>query len=239
MFVSGRSQELGEALGEAKQLLVKVYDSAKRASAARRVARNLDVLVRGVAACAGGAGPPVEFEATPECRVGSQRILCAFGLLLKHILETAQEASSDAASEAFVPNVSHVLRAMFAHFRKQLGERGERDVERLLGNASSCRDALRMLGKVPSYQSDEGKRIIANMVSVADLTRKGFVNGDVSTVMSPRTVLTWAQNAEIFGDVAFAFRVTFLNKCDELERPVIAEYFQRAFGEDLVLDKAA
>jgi cobaltochelatase CobS len=89
------------------------------------------------------------------------------------------------------------------------------------------------LGKVPSYQSEEGKRIIANMVSVADLTRKGFVNGDVSTVMSPRTVLTWAQNAEIFGDVAFAFRVTFLNKCDELERAIVAEYYQRCMGEDL------
>ena len=71
------------------------------------------------------------------------------------------------------------------------------------------------------------------MVSVADLTRKGFVNGDVSIVMSPRTVLTWAENAEIFDDIAFGFRVTFLNKCDELERPIIAEYFQRCMGEDL------
>ena len=79
-----------------------------------------------------------------------------------------------------------------------------------------------VLGKVPSYQSSEdGERVIGNMVSVADLTRKGFVNGDVSTVMSPRTVLTWAQNAEIFGDVGFAFRVTFLNKCDELELSLI------------------
>ena len=88
--------------------------------------------------------------------------------------------------------------------------------------------------KVPSYSaSDDGKRVIGNMVSVADLTRKGFVNGDVSTVMSPRTVLTWAQNAEIFGDVGFAFRVTFLNKCDELERAIVAEYYQRCMGEDL------
>ena len=91
-----------------------------------------------------------------------------------------------------------------------------------------------MLGKVPSYQaSDDSKRVIGNMVSVAELTRKGFVNGDVSTVMSPRTVLTWAQNAEIFGDVGFAFRVTFLNKCDELERAIVAEYYQRCMGEDL------
>jgi cobaltochelatase CobS len=91
-----------------------------------------------------------------------------------------------------------------------------------------------VLGKVPSYQaSDDSKRLIGNMVSVAELTRKGFVNGDVSTVMSPRTVLTWAQNAEIFGDVGFAFRVTFLNKCDELERAIVAEYYQRCMGEDL------
>lgn len=89
-------------------------------------------------------------------------------------------------------------------------------------------------GKVKAYEeTDAGRRTISNMVSVADLTRKGFINGDVSIVMSPRTVLTWAQNAEIFGDVGFAFRVTFLNKCDELERPIVAEYYQRCMGEDL------
>ena len=77
-----------------------------------------------------------------------------------------------------------------------------------------------ILGKAKSYTaSDAGRRTVSNMVSVADLTRRGFVNGDVSVVMSPRTVLTWAQNAEIFGDMGFAFRLTFLNKCDELERP--------------------
>ena len=91
-----------------------------------------------------------------------------------------------------------------------------------------------VLGKAKSYaETDTGHRMISNMVSVADLTRKGFINGDVSIVMSPRTVLTWAQNAEIFGDVGFAFRVTFLNKCDELERPIVAEYYQRCMGEDL------
>ncbi len=89
-------------------------------------------------------------------------------------------------------------------------------------------------GKVKQYASDdEGKRVISSMVSVADLTRKGFVNGDLSIVMSPRTVLTWAQNAEIFGNVGFAFKLTFLNKCDELERPIVAEYYQRCLGEDL------
>ncbi len=80
---------------------------------------------------------------------------------------------------------------------------------------------------------DNGKQTIANMVSLADLTRKGFINGDVSVVMSPRTVLTWAENADIFGDIAYAFRVTFLNKCDELERPTVAEYYQRCMGTDL------
>jgi cobaltochelatase CobS len=71
------------------------------------------------------------------------------------------------------------------------------------------------------------------MVRVADLTRNAFVNGDLSTVMSPRTVITWAQNAEIFGDLAFGFRITFLNKCDELERGLVAEFYQRCFGEEL------
>lgn len=88
-------------------------------------------------------------------------------------------------------------------------------------------------GKVPAYQDAKGLKLIANMVSVAELTRSGFVNGDVSIVMSPRTVLTWAENAQIFNDVGFAFRVTFLNKCDELERPIVAEYFQRCIGQDL------
>ncbi len=71
------------------------------------------------------------------------------------------------------------------------------------------------------------------MIRVADMTRNALMAGDISTVMSPRTVITWAQNAEIFGDIGYAFRVTFLNKCDELERPLVAEFYQRAFGEDL------
>ncbi len=88
--------------------------------------------------------------------------------------------------------------------------------------------------KVPSYQTNEGRRTIAAMVRVADLTRNAFMNGDISTVMSPRTVITWAENAEIFsGDIGNAFRMTFLNKSDELERGVIAEFYQRAFGQDL------
>ena len=88
--------------------------------------------------------------------------------------------------------------------------------------------------KVPTYQTDEGRRTIAAMFRVADLTRNAFMNGDISTVMSPRTVITWAENADIFGgDIGNAFRMTFLNKCDELERGVIAEFYQRAFGQDL------
>jgi cobaltochelatase CobS len=71
------------------------------------------------------------------------------------------------------------------------------------------------------------------MVRVADLTRNAFMNGDISTVMSPRTVITWAENADIFGDIGFAFRVTFLNKCDELERAIVAEFYQRSFGQEL------
>jgi cobaltochelatase CobS len=74
---------------------------------------------------------------------------------------------------------------------------------------------------------------VANMVKVAELTRNGFMNGDISTVMSPRTVITWAQNTAIFKDVGFAFRLSFLNKCDEAERVMVAEYYQRVFGTDL------
>jgi cobaltochelatase CobS len=90
-----------------------------------------------------------------------------------------------------------------------------------------------VLAKSPGYQTAEGKKTIAAMVRVADMTRNAFINGDISTVMSPRTVITWAENAVIFGDVGFAFRVTFLNKCDELERANVAEFYQRCFGEDL------
>jgi cobaltochelatase CobS len=91
-----------------------------------------------------------------------------------------------------------------------------------------------MLAKEPGYNTPEGKEIVSNMVRVADLTRAGFMAGDISTVMSPRTVLTWAQNAKILGDnVGFAFQVSFLNKCDEAERTIVAEYYQRCFGGDL------
>jgi cobaltochelatase CobS len=91
-----------------------------------------------------------------------------------------------------------------------------------------------ILAKVKSFaKSDAKRKQVGAMVRVADLTRSAFINGDLSTVMSPRTVITWAENADIFGDLGFAFRVTFLNKCDELERPLVAEFYQRAFGEEL------
>jgi cobaltochelatase CobS len=91
-----------------------------------------------------------------------------------------------------------------------------------------------VLAKMGSDGSDPKlKKRVEAMVALADLTRAGFIAGDISTVMSPRTVITWAENAKIFGDVGFAFRLTFLNKCDEAERSTVAEYYQRCFNEDL------
>jgi len=81
--------------------------------------------------------------------------------------------------------------------------------------------------------SEEGMAKISNMVRVADLSRSAFMNGDLSTVMSPRTVITWAENAEIFEDVGLAFQLSFLNKCDELEKGLVAEFYQRCFDEEL------
>ncbi len=90
-----------------------------------------------------------------------------------------------------------------------------------------------ILSKNKKLNNKDGKEKISNMIKVADLTRKGFMNGDISTVMSPRTVIHWAENSTIFKDVGYSFRVTFLNKCDEMEKKIISEYYQRCFGEDL------
>ena len=90
-----------------------------------------------------------------------------------------------------------------------------------------------ILAKNKSLNNPKGKEKASNMIKVASLTRKGFIAGDISTVMSPRTVLHWAENAEIFKDIGYAFRVTFLNKCDEIEKNTIAEYYQRCFGQEL------
>src|SRR3979490_879796 len=87
--------------------------------------------------------------------------------------------------------------------------------------------------KVPKWRDDAGREIVNKMVRVADLTRNAFMNGDISTVMSPRTVITWSENADIFKELGFSFRLTFLNKCDELERPIVAEFYQRCFGQEL------
>ena len=90
-----------------------------------------------------------------------------------------------------------------------------------------------VVAKSPDYDNPESREMISAMVATADLTRSGFVGGDISTVMSPRTVITWAENTRIFESVSLAFQVTFLNKCDEVERPTVAEYYQRCFGTDL------
>lgn len=91
-----------------------------------------------------------------------------------------------------------------------------------------------VIAKAQFYDTAEGREQVEAMVRLAGLTRDAFMIGDLSTVMSPRTVITWAENAEIFGgDLAFAFRVSFLNKCDELERPIVAEFYQRCFGIEL------
>ena len=90
-----------------------------------------------------------------------------------------------------------------------------------------------ILSKNKNLNNAKGKEKVSNMIKVATLTRKGFMAGDISTVMSPRTVLHWAENSDIFKDTGYAFRVTFLNKCDDVEKNIIAEYYQRCFGEDL------
>ena len=102
---------------------------------------------------------------------------------------------------------------------------------RLFGE-EAVRTALR-IRRVEKPVLDELFRLESVTVRVADLTRNAFINGDLSTVMSPRTVITWAENADIFKDVGFAFRLTFVNKCDELERPIVAEFYQRCFGVEL------
>ena len=102
-----------------------------------------------------------------------------------------------------------------------------------LNYLSAEAEAEIVLAKVPEYDTDDGRDTVHAMVALAGLTRSGFMQGDVSTVMSPRTVITWAENALLFDNVGFAFRLTFLNKCDEVERSVVAEYYQRCFGTEL------
>jgi len=91
-----------------------------------------------------------------------------------------------------------------------------------------------VLSKVPNFKTKDGKETIKSMVSIANLTRNGFISGDLSTVMSPRTVITWAENTNIIEDIDLAFKLTFFNKCDEMERPILSEYYQRCFGRELI-----
>ncbi len=91
-----------------------------------------------------------------------------------------------------------------------------------------------VLSKVPNFRAKDGKKTINSMVSIANLTRNGFISGDLSTVMSPRTVITWAENTNIIEDIDLAFKLTFFNKCDEMERPILSEYYQRCFGRELI-----
>ena len=102
-----------------------------------------------------------------------------------------------------------------------------------LNYLSAAEELAIVLARVPAKDTAHGRSLIAAMVAVANLTRKGFAAGDLATLMSPRTVITWAENCEIFRDPALAFRLSFLNKCDESERPIVAEYYQRCFGEEL------
>ena len=96
-----------------------------------------------------------------------------------------------------------------------------------------------ILGKNKSLDNNKGKERVANMIKVATLTRKGFMAGDISTVMSPRTVLTWAENYLLFNDIEYSFKLSFLNRCDEMERSILQEYFQRSFGIDITDAKVA
>ena len=101
-------------------------------------------------------------------------------------------------------------------------------------------DEIRIvLARVPELADERGRTLVESMVSVAELTRKGFATGDLSTLMSPRTVINWAENIGIFRDTGLAFCLTFLNKCDEAERPIVAEYFQRAFDAELASFESA
>ena len=102
-----------------------------------------------------------------------------------------------------------------------------------LNYLSNEQESKIILSKVKELNNKEGKDIIKSMVATADLTRSGFINGDISTVMSPRTVLTWAENYLLFNNIEYAFKLSFLNRCDEMERTIIEEYFQRSFGIDI------
>ena len=103
-----------------------------------------------------------------------------------------------------------------------------------LNYLSSDAEEKIIISKVPNFNTKDKREFIKSMVSIAELTRNGFISGDLSTVMSPRTVITWAENTNIIEDIDLAFKLTFFNKCDEMERPIVSEYYQRCFGRDLI-----
>ena len=113
------------------------------------------------------------------------------------------------------------------------------DIVASLSYLPAAEEIAIVLARVPGKDTPAGRELVARMVAVAELTRRGFAAGDVSTLMSPRTVITWAENCEIFRDPALAFRLSFLNKCDDAERALVAEYYQRCFDQELDTGAAA
>jgi len=156
VFVAVRSCVADELLGDAKQLCVDVHDSMVRTEVARRIAKNIVVLVRGIEARSDGCVPKVECVKTPDARVESQRVLYAYGRLVCHVAAMAGLPVMDAASEAFVPDVGHASRALFAHLRQQADERGVRDIARILkSDRDACERLLKMFVEVPPLVSRE------------------------------------------------------------------------------------
>lgn len=102
-----------------------------------------------------------------------------------------------------------------------------------LNHPSAAEESGIVLAQVPELGDAAGRKLVASMVAVANLTREGFRVGDLSTLMSPRTVITWAENVGVFGDAGKAFRLSFANRCDEAEQTLLAEYFQRCFDREL------
>ena len=119
------------------------------------------------------------------------------------------------------------------------GQMDRWNIVTILNYLSNNEEEQIIANKIKRMNNKTGKEVIKSMVATADLSRTGFMNGDISTVMSPRTVLTWAENYLMFNDAEYAFKLSFLNRCDELERPIIEEYFQRSFGIDISDAKVA
>ena len=177
-----------------------------------------------------------EYDAgRPDVMFVIQRVLEAGGKLT--LLDQNRVIRSNAAFRLFATTNTIGLgdTSGLYHGTQQInqGQMDRWNIVVTLNYLPAATEAQIVLAKSGEYDHEGGREEVERMVKVADLTRRGFVNGDISTVMSPRTVISWAQNALIFDDVGFAFRLTFLNKCDEAERSVVAEYYQRVFGADL------